>query len=95
MAVMKNPESWLSRKLFLVLLAMALIAAGGIYSVYSPVFLGLYGTFIGGILGACGLYFGGNLSDKWIAGKTNASVEIAKVNAPPKPSTTDLEQNGE
>jgi membrane protein DedA with SNARE-associated domain len=55
-----------------------LIAGGGAYATVSPVFLTIYSIFIGGILGAASLYMTGNISEKILAGKVNASVEIAR-----------------
>ncbi len=86
---------WLSRKFLLIIFAMLLITGGGLLSMYSPVFLELYATFIGGILGAVGLYFTSNVSHKFLAGKVNASVKMEAMKyAAPEPSNADLNHEG-
>ncbi len=61
-----------SRKLFITLLAMLLVLAGGLISIKCPIFAGLYATYIGGILSAAGLYHVGNVASTHFTGIAEA-----------------------
>lgn len=94
-----NTDSWTSRKLFITILAMLLIVIGGILTIKYLVFGPMYSLYIGGILGAMGLYHGGNISERFLTNKVNAQVKMAQINSDSNTSETEEEvgdnNNGE
>ena len=64
-----------SRKFILVLVALSLITIGPL--IVPEV---MYTTFIYGILGALGLYFGVNVGHRWATGKVAANVQQPSSN---------------
>jgi hypothetical protein len=61
---------FLSRKFILAILSVSLLTLVTCGAVIYPAVAGVLPTFIGGLLGIVSLYFGGNITNKWVAGKT-------------------------
>lgn len=60
-----------SRKFCLTIIALLLITGMGVASFWFPAATGVLPTYCGGILGALGLYMGGNVGATYVAGKTD------------------------
>jgi hypothetical protein len=72
------------RKFALVFITLGLLAWGYWVAQYSPIFLGLYPTFMGGILAAAGLYMGANIADKVQGGIINLKAyPLSNGDVPP------------
>lgn len=61
-----------SRKLLYALLTSGLVVVGAAVAAAWEPFAGQFGTMVEGLLGALGLYTGGNLAHKWVAAKNPA-----------------------
>ncbi len=68
-----------SQKFTIVIITIAAIFVGGVLCGLWPSFAAQYVTFIGGILGAAGLYLAGNVGNDFLATKSRASVQIAHI----------------
>jgi hypothetical protein len=97
-----------SRKFIITIFCMILICAGGLLAMHVPSFAPMYATYIGGILGALGLFITGNVSNDFLNNKTKANVEVEHIKATgvtieaakqtansPDLSEADLNQSGE
>ena len=58
-----------SRKFLLTLIGLVLVTIFSLMSIWYMPIAGLLPTFIAGILGVLGLYFGGNVANKFVVGK--------------------------
>jgi hypothetical protein len=70
-----------SRKMWMAYVGMLFIAVGGVLAAYKPVFGPLYDTYVGGILGALGLFMTGNIAGKYVLAKA-AAIPPATPPAP-------------
>jgi hypothetical protein len=68
-----------SRKYRVTMIAMGCVFAGALLSAFLPGFAAQYATFVGGILGAAGLYKAGNVADSWVATKGPAAAAAPPV----------------
>jgi hypothetical protein len=59
-----------SRKFILTIIALVLLVGMGVLPVFLPAAAGSYPTFIGGLIGILGLYFSGNVANKFVVGKS-------------------------
>jgi hypothetical protein len=59
-----------SRKFALTIFGTLLATFMGLISAEIPAIAGVYSTFIGGLIGVLGLYFGSNIGQKWITKDT-------------------------
>ena len=55
-----------SRKFSLTIFGALLATFMGILCSQMPTIAGIYPTFIGGLIGVLGLYFGSNVGQKWV-----------------------------
>lgn len=78
----KKDGGFKSRKFIMVILTMGFVLVGAIIAMFSAGFAGNYPTYVGGILGGAGLYLAGNVSNDFLASKTKAQIEVAKINHP-------------
>lgn len=70
------PSGNQSRKYKLTLYGLGLITGFSLLTLNYPALVGLFPTFIGGIIGTLGLYFTGNVSQKiLLTKKTNQGEE--------------------
>lgn len=70
-------NTYRSRKFVLALVAIILITGVSVASIWLASVAGILPTFIGGILGVLSVYYGGNIANKFVVGKTQ--VEFKKV----------------
>jgi hypothetical protein len=70
-----------SRKFVLALICIVVIFLGGLVSIHSVAFAGIYPTFIGGILGIAAAYITGNVANDFLNNKVKASIEHAQIAA--------------
>jgi len=59
----------LSRKFLLTLFSLLLISAFSLLSIKYTIIQSLLSIFISGVLGILSLYFGGNITSKWVNNK--------------------------
>ena len=59
-----------SRKFLLTLLGLILMVCIAIAGMFSPAIPAVMPTFTGGVLGVLSLYFAGNVTNKYVVGKT-------------------------
>lgn len=70
-----------SRKFILTLVSLVLVSLGGLAACKWSVFQPMYSTFVGGILGALGIYFGANVGTKHV---TKGSIPADPEQSPAK-----------
>jgi len=68
-----------SRKFFLTMFGLCLITLMTLLAGKHVALAALLTTFIGGILGVLGLYFSGNVSQKWVMSKAQESDNTVPV----------------
>lgn len=79
--VVDTDSSYGSKKFLIVILGLGLILAGGILAAKMLGFATSYQTYTGSVIALIALYVTGNVSEKFLAGKVNASVKVAALNA--------------
>lgn len=65
-----------SRKFILTIVCIVLLIGMTILCGLVKVLQPMFATFVGGLLGILGLYFGGNVANKYAIGKTMTSIEV-------------------
>ena len=73
---MHEQETNKSKKYRLTKLGLVLIVLTGLAAAFNPGLAAVYSTLVGGLLGTMGLYFGGNIGNKFVTGKYNNNDEI-------------------
>lgn len=67
-----------SRKFLLTILAVILITAVAVLSIWFSTIISIMPTFIGGVLGVLSLYFTGNVMSKHVTGNNIVKLETVK-----------------
>jgi hypothetical protein len=70
-----NDNGFKSRKFFLTIGCIVVVTTVSLLGIWFPAIEAILPTFIGGVLGILGLYFGGNVGAKWVIGKTVAQTQ--------------------
>lgn len=66
-----------SRKFVLTIMGLLLITLMSLTGIWYTTTAAILPTFVGGILGVLSLYMTGNVMNKYVIGKTAASLQIA------------------
>lgn len=66
-----------SRKFWITIIAMGLMAFGGVIAAVWSAFANNYGTFVTGIGGALTVYLTGNVAQRWVHGNATGPVAHA------------------
>lgn len=70
-------STYRSRKFVLALIALVVITGVSVAAIWFAAVAGILPTFVGGILGVLSVYYGGNVANKFVVGKTQ--VEFKKA----------------
>ena len=85
---MKHEDAWKdggskSRKLWFSVFCVAVLFVGMAFIAYHEAAIGLYDTFVGGVVGLAGIYLAGNVGSKLMATKLPPP---APTKTPPSPT---------
>lgn len=73
MNMVKEYSFW-SRKFIATMVGLILVSLGALATVWLPILVGLYPTYVGAVIGVLGLYMGGNIVNKYVVGKQQGNL---------------------
>ncbi len=71
---MAKEYSFWSRKFVTTIAGLLLVSAVFFSTVWLPMLVGLYPTYVGAVIGILGVYMGGNVANKYVVGKQTSNL---------------------